>query len=86
MNHLLHMQQRRVQNYKYVRMNDSQREVSQMPIGFYKSSRFRRDACIKVSVEKENVVDYGGIRWQLYLSVYEAISKGQLQIFEGLST
>ena len=52
-------------------------ELTEVLLGFCKSTRFNKNACVRVAIEGNQVMDSGG---QLFDQVFEAIAKG---LFEG---
>ena len=63
--------------------SSSPEELTEVLLGFYKSSRFVKNACVRVAIEGNQVMDSGGVRRQLYDQVFQAIAKGHYCIFEG---
>ena len=63
--------------------SSSPEELTEVFLGFYKSSRFVKNACVRVAIEGNQVIDSGGVRRQLYDQVFQAIAKGHYCIFEG---
>ena len=62
----------------------SDQEMAELVLGFYKSSRFSKNSCVRVT--HGQAIDSGGVRRQLFSSAFNAIADGHLQIFEGPST
>ena len=57
----------------------SDQEMAELVLGFYKSSRFSKNSCVRVT--HGQAIDSGGVRRQLFSSAFNAIADGHLQIF-----
>jgi hypothetical protein len=64
--------------------SDSHKDLLDTLLAFYKGSRFQKDSFVKVSIMEERVVDVGGVRRQLYSTVFNAVSVGEFELFDGI--
>ena len=63
--------------------SSSPEEFTEVLLGFCKSSRFVKNACVRIAIEGNQDMDSGGVRRQLYDQVFEATAKGHYSISEG---
>ena len=62
--------------------NATVQDICDSIIAFYKG-RFVRESFVTVSIVEESVVDMGGVRRQVYSTLFEGIANGYLELFEG---
>ena len=61
--------------------NYTKTDLCEVLMGFYKSSRFVHNSCVRIRIQEENVLDSGGVHRQMFSDVFGAISEGHLQLF-----